>query len=337
MTRHIRNLVTQQAIILLYHRVIDLPTDPQGLCVSRRNFAEHLQLLRAWGRTIHIKMLSHALQHGDWGHRIILITFDDGYADNLYNARPLLERYDIPATVFVTTGYLGSKKEFWYDNLERIFLHSGPLPEVLQLNVNGFRMECDLGIRAAAIEDACNNLEPWQFSHNDIPAVRHTLYRTLCEMLRALPDAERQEVLNNLAAWAGMDMVNRPTHRTLSSEELIRLADGGLIDIGSHTVSHPVLSLLPLELQTEEITRSKVRIEEILGRPVDGFAYPFGGRSDYTEQTVAVVRDAGFHWACSNIAGMVRRDTDSWQLPRFLVRDCDGESFGRALKGWMDD
>jgi peptidoglycan/xylan/chitin deacetylase (PgdA/CDA1 family) len=331
-----RNLVKPEAIILLYHRVIDLPSDPQGLCVSRRNFAEHLQLLRAWGRTIRMTMLSQALQHGKWGRRMVLITFDDGYADNLYNAKPLLERYDIPATVFVTTGYLGSKKEFWYDSLERIFLHSGPLPEVLRLKVNGFAMECELGSKPAGLDVACRNLKPWNVFRQDIPAIRHTLYRTLCEMLCTLPDAERREVLNNLAAWAGMDTINRATHRTLSSEELIRLADGGLIDIGSHTVSHPVLSSLSVALQAEEITRSKARVEELLGRPVDGFAYPFGGRSDYTEQTVVAVREAGFKWACSNFAGLVRRDTDPWQLPRFLVRDCDGEAFGRALNEWMD-
>jgi peptidoglycan/xylan/chitin deacetylase (PgdA/CDA1 family) len=334
MARRVMNLFVPQAIILLYHRVIDLPSDPQLLCVSPRHFAEHLRVLQRCGRTIQVKALGEALQSRNRGDYAIIVTFDDGYADNLYNAKPLLERYDVPATVFVTTGYLGSKREFWYDDLERILLHTGPLPETLGLKVNDRCYEWELG-SSECNQEADRSHHQWNVSRKDNPTLRHRLYRSLFEILHPLPDGKRQEVLNYLAGWAGMDTMHRPTHRTLLPEEVVQLADGGLVEIGSHTVSHPVLSTLPGNAQMDEISPSKARLEEILGHRVMSFAYPFGGRSHYTQETVGVVRDAGFDWACSNFAGMVRPDTDRWQLPRFLVRDWDGQEFAHRLSQWF--
>src|SRR5215510_103661 len=106
------------AVILLYHRVTELSSDPQLLCVSRQHFAEHLEILRKYGFPIALKHVDQTRR----GRPGVILTFDDGYADNLNNAKPLLERYDVPATVFVTTGYVGSRREFWKDYLERIFL-----------------------------------------------------------------------------------------------------------------------------------------------------------------------------------------------------------------------
>jgi peptidoglycan/xylan/chitin deacetylase (PgdA/CDA1 family) len=80
--------------------------------------------------------------------------------------------------------------------------------------------------------------------------------------------------------------------------------------------------------------KSKARLKEILGQSPASFAYPFGGRQHYTEETVVAVRQAGFDWACSNFAGIVRSGTSRWQLPRFLVRDWDGDEFARNLKAW---
>jgi peptidoglycan/xylan/chitin deacetylase (PgdA/CDA1 family) len=333
--RRVTNVLMPRAIILLYHRVAEVAPDPQLLCVSRSNFAEQLQVLRNFGRVVPLKALNQALDQGDRGECVIVVTFDDGYADNLYNAKPLLERYEVPASVFVTSGYLGSKREFWYDDLERILLHNGPLPERLRLNVSEFCYEWDLGA-VAARERACGNLSGWNIAQKDDPTVRHSIYRSLFHNLHPLADRQRQKVLEDLATWAGMETTHRPTHRTLSPEEVVQLAEGGIIEIGSHTVSHPVLSSLPLAVQTEEITASKARLEEIVGYRIASFAYPFGGRSHYSDQTVTAVREAGFDWACSNFAGIVRSGTDPWQLPRFLVRNWDGAEFAANLRRWLD-
>ena len=334
--RRVTNAFVPRAIILLYHRVIDLRSDPQLLSVSPKHFAEHLELMRERGRTIQVKALGEALRYENGGRCFLIVSFDDGYADNLYNAKPLLERYDIPATVFVSTGYLGSKREFWYDGLERILLHAGPLPERLRLSVNDRLYRWELGPAIVGHERVHRNSRDWNVCRKDDPTTRHSLYRLLCQILQPLPDGERQKVVDDLAVWAGVDATHRRTHRTLCPEEIIRLADGGLVEIGSHTVSHPMLSQLPLAAQMDEISQSKSRLEEILRHTIKSFAYPFGGSAHYTNETAAAVREAGFEWACSNFAGIVHPGTDHWQLPRFVVRDWDGVQFARALEGWIN-
>src|SRR6185503_12864661 len=134
-----------RVIILLYHRVTELAPDPQLLCVSRQHFAEQLQVLRRYGQPTELTGLESKIKKGSPGSVGIVVTFDDGYADNLINAKPLLARYDVPATVFISSGFMRSTKVFWKDILNRVFLHPGQLPETLQISVNGTSHEWRLG------------------------------------------------------------------------------------------------------------------------------------------------------------------------------------------------
>jgi peptidoglycan/xylan/chitin deacetylase (PgdA/CDA1 family) len=151
-----------------------------------------------------------------------------------------------------------------------------------------------------------------------------------------LPDSERLNLLNELLAWARAEPQVRPTHRALSLQEIVTLAQGKLIEIGSHTVTHPVLSTLCGDLQRNEVQQSKVMLEEILGHPVISFAYPYGARSTYTDETITIVRAAGFACACSTLTGFVERGVDCFQLSRVQVQDWNGEEFARQLSIWFD-
>jgi peptidoglycan/xylan/chitin deacetylase (PgdA/CDA1 family) len=143
-------------------------------------------------------------------------------------------------------------------------------------------------------------------------------------------------VIIDLRKWAGVEEEGRSSHRLLSLEEASDLANQDLIEIGAHTVNHPSLSSLSLESQRNEIVESKARLEDIGGSPVTSFAYPYGKRSDYSAQTVALVREGGFTCACSNFPGRVTRSTDAFQLPRVQVEDWDGEEFAQRMGGWFD-
>lgn len=123
----------RKALILMYHRVAEAASDPWSLCVAPERFAGHLQVLRTLARPVKLGDLTRLLINGHAPEpSSVTVTFDDGYNDNLCCAKPLLERYDVPATIFLTTGYLGSDREYWWDELERLFLQPGSLPSTLQ-------------------------------------------------------------------------------------------------------------------------------------------------------------------------------------------------------------
>lgn len=317
----------------MYHRVAEVDSDPWSLCVTPQHFAEHLEVLRKHTRPMRLQQLTQALQDGKCPHRSVVITFDDGYADNLYNAKPLLERYNIPATVFMTTGAVGHEREFWWDELERLLLQPGTLPETLHLSSNGSNYQWVLGEAAHYSEDAYQRHRCWYVDEEqDDPSPRHFLYRSLWQLLRPILEGERRKVLDELVAWAGAEPASRPTHRSLTLAEVFTLGQGELIEVGSHTVTHPSLSALSAASQRDEIQRSKARLEEIIGHPVISFAYPHG---DYTAETAAFVREAGFACACSSVADVIWRRTDRFQLPRVVVEDWDGEEFARRLEEWF--
>jgi peptidoglycan/xylan/chitin deacetylase (PgdA/CDA1 family) len=262
--------------------------------------------------------------------RSVVVTFDDGYADNLHNAKPFLERYDIPATIFLATGYIGHEREGWWNELDRLVLQPGTLPETLRLQVKGRTYRWELGQAASYSLHSYHSNRFWR-AWEEVPGPRQALYRSLYDLLYPLAEGERREILDELLTWAGAEPVSRRTHRFLSLEEVASLAQGELVEVGAHTVTHPALSALPVAMQRDEIQRSKNRLEEILDRPVTSFAYPYGTQKDYTKGTAALVREAGFACACSAVEGIVGSSTDRFQLPRVFVQDLGGDEFAKRL------
>ena len=325
-------LLGRRVLILLYHRVAELRSDPWSLAVTPRHFLEHLEVLRQYAHPIRLQQLSQALLDNSLPRRLAVITFDDGYADNLHNAKPLLERYNVPATVFLVTGYIGGEREFWWDELDRLLLQPGTLPRVLRLSVNGSIHQWDLGEAANYSEDAARRYRNWRAQEDAPTTPRHSLYISLWKLLHPLSESERRKVLDELLAWAEAKPAVRPTHRPLSLEEVITLAQGNLIEVGAHTVTHPALTALPVTSQRTEILESKAQLEEILGRRVDSFSYPHGILST---ETAGMVREAGFTYACSTYADLVARSADRVRLPRIPVQDWDKGKFARRLWWWF--
>jgi peptidoglycan/xylan/chitin deacetylase (PgdA/CDA1 family) len=246
--------------------------------------------------------------------RAVVVTFDDGYADVLYHAKPLLERYQTPATVFVTTGYLG--REFWWDKLERMLLSPATLPEQPPLPIND------------GSYDGVSN-DP---SRRPVAGSRYDLVRSLYRRLLRLSPPQREKAMVQLAAWSGTVPEDRSHRRALTADELIELAAGDLIDIGAHTVTHPVLAALSTAAQRSEIQESKRHLEELLGQPVASFAYPNGSSS---QETLAIVRQSGFGCACSSDSDVASQRSDPFHLPRFSTVDWNGEAFSRWLGWWL--
>jgi len=264
----------------------------------------------------------------------VVVTFDDGYADNLHNAKPALERYDVPATFFLTTRYMGNEREFWWDELEQILLQPGALPNTLSISINGTAYRWELGEASHYTEEDFRRHRCRKAWENG-PSPRHYLYSSLWELLHPLAEGERRRVLDELLGWAGVEPVVRSTHRPLSPNETLALARSELVEVGAHTVTHPALSALTAASQRYEILKSKFQLQEITGRRVTSFAYPYGRQSDYTAETIDIIQKAGFACSCSNFSGVVKRNTDPFQLPRIQVRDWDADEFAKQLSRWL--
>ena len=318
--------------ILLYHRIEETTADPWAMSVTPRHFAEHAEILRRHAHPIRLSQVPDALAAGRLPRRAVVVTFDDGYADNLVWAKPVLEHQDIPATVFVISGSLEDQCEFWWDTLERLVLRPGHLPSRLELP-GGFMWE--LGAGSCYPDGEARRLQGWR-AWEPPPSGRHALFQALWAWLRSLATDEQRAAMAALQRWAGDTAAGRPARPSLTPAGVTALVAGGLIDVGAHTVAHPALAALAPSAQQREIRRSKVELEEILARAVTCFAYPFGRRCDYTAESVALVREAGFTLACANVAGLAGRASDPYQLPRLPVGDWDGEEFAKWLFRHLD-
>jgi peptidoglycan/xylan/chitin deacetylase (PgdA/CDA1 family) len=118
----------------------------------------------------------------------------------------------------------------------------------------------------------------------------------------------------------------------MNRAELKALGEGGLIEIGAHSVSHLVLAAQPISLQQEEINGSKRQLEDFLGRAVTSFAYPYGCLDDINKNTIQLVRQAGFELACTSVAKFVSLRSSLFTLPRYTVRDWNGDEFAKRLR-----
>jgi peptidoglycan/xylan/chitin deacetylase (PgdA/CDA1 family) len=315
----------QSGLVLLYHRVADRQIDPQLLAVSPRHFAEHMEVLRERYEPVRLG----ALVDRGWRMRSkkppVAVTFDDGYADNFHRALPILTAANVPATFFVVSGQVGRQEEFWWDELERIFLATPDLPERLELEIGAAIHRWPIGSGSDTSSDA------WSVLSEGVASPRQAAYRELCDLMRPESISVRESTLARLRTWAGLTPAGRPADRALSEDEVIALAADDLAEIGSHTMTHPVLSEQPLLVQMLEIDGSKRALEDFVGKPIRSFSYPFGGRVHYTPRTVGLVKGAGYALACSNFPGPVHWRTARHEIPRFLVRNWSADEFARRL------
>ncbi len=319
--RWVRSRFVNGGLILGYHRIAEAATDPFGLCVSPPHFAEHLAVLQRDTQPITLQELITGLQTQRLPKRAVVVTLDDGYLDTLEQAKPLLERFQIPATVFVVTGYLGD--QFWWDQLVRIFCVAATLPHRWSIAADGNLIEAREEARAA------------QQLFQGAAKERRQLF-ALYQQLLPLPFAKQQKVMETLQCWAQENGIHsvRHTCRSLRPAEIVALNAGDLITIGAHTVTHPLLAPLPPATQRFEIMESKRALEALLGQPTHYFSYPNGSASLVTQD---LVREAGFHGACASFHDVAWRGSDRVHLPRVWAPNVDGPTFSRWLARWLHE
>jgi peptidoglycan/xylan/chitin deacetylase (PgdA/CDA1 family) len=294
-----------RGLILLYHRVAAVEVDPWQLCVSPEHFAQHLDVLKRF-RPVRLSQMPECVTQGS-----VAVTFDDGYADNLHSAARLLQEHDIPATFFLTSGYLGGNREFWWDELQRRLASAAAGGAELELTIADRTQRWDL------------TRSPWL-----------SIYYEIYDLLQPLTDLTRRGILGHIRCNERIDEP-RESHRALTLSELQKLAGVELCGIGAHTVTHPRLAAHSAPTQLAEMRESKRFLESAVGRGIDTFSYPFGGPGHYSAESVRMAHQAGFSAACTTIPAPVDRTCRRLELPRVVIEDMDGDQFEQLLNGYL--
>ena len=303
----------KNCIVLIYHRVTELKNDPQLLAVNPSNFEDQIKYLKENYNILSLKELIECLKKKKVPSKSVVITFDDGYLDNYNQAYPILKRYQVPATIFVSSGMISSNREFWWNELEYIFFEAEDIiSKALELEIKG-------------------KFHRW-FIRSSPGALK--VYDDLHPLIKGLNIEAREAIMENLFRWAGKERIARPTHAVMDVAELKMLAQSNIIEIGAHTCLHPRLSNESCEVQTKEIEGSKLDLEKLLQNEVKSFSYPFGTSADFNSDSVGAVKKAGYICGIANNQGCVTNDTDPFTVPRMLVRNWTTSEFANNLKAF---
>jgi peptidoglycan/xylan/chitin deacetylase (PgdA/CDA1 family) len=293
-------------VILCYHRVAEGVEDPFRLCVRPENFAAQLEEIVRTREPSTLSDLSMPSRRPR-----VVVTFDDGYRDNLDNALPIAASKGVPLTVFVTSGMLGDQRGFWWDRLAALLRGRPPGVKEISLVVHEDVIVIPLGERG---------------DEADLATVRGRLMSLSVREIEAALDAVSAQW--SVASTAPADA------RALTPDEFLQLAASEMVTIGAHTVDHVRLRGRSSDVQLQTIEASRKGLEEILDRSVTHFAYPFGGHDDFDDDTVEAVRAAGFETACTTLPGSAGLSSDPYRLPRRLVMDWGRLRFRAQLQRW---
>ena len=296
----------RRVCILSYHRILEahdpfLTSEPDV-----HTFRWQMELLAECFNVLPLHDAVEAMGRGDLPPRAACITFDDGYRSTHDLALPVLREYRLPATVFVTTGCM-RKGNMWND---RIIEAVRRLP--------GTRLDMrDAGIGVLSLA-------------GDL--ARHEAAHRLIEASKYLSPGERDAITRKIEALGGHADSNG---LMLTADMVAAMARQG-VEIGGHTVSHPILTRLDDDAARTEIETGKKELEAITGRPVRLFAYPNGKvGKDYDDRHVRMAREAGFTAAFTTAVGAASRQHDRYQLPRSRPWDATPGRFGMRMLSWL--
>jgi peptidoglycan/xylan/chitin deacetylase (PgdA/CDA1 family) len=291
-----RMLPSRRLAILRYHAVCepDAGYATPGICVSPGAFEQHVAYLAANYHVLSLPDAIASLQRGSTIPRnAVVITFDDGYADNLGAARAL-QRHGLTATFYLTAGCLAEGAPFWPAELRGLV--TAIKQPMVELRLHGETVTIpvpDEQARMAAIS-------------------------RLTKMFKSQSIPVRESLRDQLRTLAGPVEAASPM---LSWEQVVEMHQMGMV-IGSHTMTHPNLPSAGPADAWREISESKARLERELGVPVTMFSYPNGGAERYfTSEIVRFVKDAGFSAATTSTNGFAGPESDLFELERVQVQE----------------
>jgi peptidoglycan/xylan/chitin deacetylase (PgdA/CDA1 family) len=303
-----RWLRSRSVAIIAYHGVAPEPLQPFYWCqIDASEFQRQIAFISSEYKVLPLREVVERLGTGKpIPDRCTCLTFDDGFRNVATVAFPIMERYQVPSTVFLITGLVGGEQPAWPDRLYQA---------MAETRVDSIRFE---GRR-------------W---HLATLSQRAATYCSVVNRLKCMDDARKEASLAELCRTLGYRPVPSGSPLALMNwEEVEQLSRSGLVDFGSHTHTHPILSRCPPDRVADELSASRKVLLDRLGN-ADLFAYPNGTRADFSAATKRTARDAGYRCALSTIAGLNGPGCDLFALRRVNVgADMSCRRFEMAMAG----
>ena len=319
----------RETIILVYHRVLrqwewGLDYSQPGMVVTAETFERQIQFLRRHFEIVSLDSMSadaDMRESGGWPRCVI--TFDDGWRDNYEVAFPILRKHMIPATIFLTTNFVGTDRTFWHTDLMYLTLHH----DLSQL------------LKNTRVVSAYP--DPVRRRLLELPRLRvrdvHAADRLIEAVKATCAEHVRERLIQDIGDTVGC---RRPFLRErrffLDWDQVREMAATG-VEIGSHGCSHQILTQLEPKEAEEELVRSKMEIERRTGRAVEHFAFPEGMAN---AEALSMARRAGYRSASVCELDVGDRQADAFALRRLGMHEgassCADGSFGeRPLMFWL--
>lgn len=303
---YVRRRLSERAVVLMYHRVLPASVyarsfSADGIVVTPETFRLHMHLLSSFFQPVSAAQFAAALRGEELlPERACLVTFDDGWWDNLEHALPILEEFRVPALIFVATDFIGTSRTFWQEHLARMLFVASQKSRKLQPALG------TLGVILPT---------------NASPEERRLRIRAFVTALKDKPAAEIRGLVDEVERRlheAGVDCTPTSVDRFLSWPEVARLGASGLVTIGSHCHSHTPLPKLDREAVVQELRSSREILARHLGTPPEDLAYPNG---DYTPEIASQARAAGYRAAFTTERGHVKPGDEAWSLRRMNIHE----------------
>lgn len=306
----IRKNVRSQLTIIMYHRIGANNEDWSLDTLDTSVFEKQIKYLTKTHKIISLEdFAQNLIDKKELPKRVAVITFDDGYKDNYKNAYPILKKYKIPATIFLTTGHIESNKLFWWDKIGYILLN------LKQKEIN---LE-DIGLIKPCLIQKNRNI------------FDETMYK-----FSIILEEKKHEIINELEKIFNKDIPKEiGKNNTLSWDEVKEMSENN-IDFGAHTVNHPILTQIPLNQAEFEISQSKKDIEKRLNRKITTFSYPNGLADDYNKDIIDLLQKYGFICSVTRIPNTITQKTSLFELGR-VPPGWSYESFKFCISGIYSD
>ena len=291
----------RKLLVLTYHRVLQ---DYDEIIdeIDAVQFTQQMETLAEYFNVFSLQEGLDLLRRGELPPNAVCITFDDGYRDNYDVAFPILRALNLPATFFIATGYLGNGM-MWND----VVIESLRQTELQKIDLT------ELSLDKYAIDTVQHKLN---------------LIRLLIGQWRNKPLNERNDLSRKFSQLAQHECNDR---MMMTENEVQELANAGM-EIGGHTVNHPILSSTHLDEARDEILKGKQHLEMLINGPVKYFAYPSGRfEKDYTWEHAELVRELGFSAALTTNNGAIDQGSALFELPRISIDYTNKFKFGASL------